>query len=101
MLIDLFASGCDKFLGMVHDRLNLDQSGGDGKGVPLMGHYVVTYPVDPGYFDGRDGHVYAAQGYGGRVSVPHAPVVRHTYNYGWGIPSSRLTPVSHPIPPTR
>jgi len=23
-------------------------------------------------------------------------VVGHTYNYGWGIPSSRLTPVSRP-----
>jgi len=33
--------------------------------------------------------------------VPMAPVVNHTYNYGWGIPSSRLTPVSHPVAPAQ
>jgi hypothetical protein len=66
-------------------------------GAPLAGHYSIVYPVDPGYFDRRDGQVYAAPGYGGPVSVPLAPVVNHTYNYGWGIPSSRLTPVLHPV----
>ena len=69
--------------------------GSGGVGSPLFGHYKVVYPVDPHYFDGRDGQVYAAQGYGGPVSVPLAPTVRHAYNYGWGIPSSRLTPVSN------
>ncbi len=64
---------------------------------PIAGHYSMVYPVDPNYFDKRDGQVYAAQGYGGPVSVPLAPVVNHTYNYGWGIPSSRLTPVLHPV----
>lgn len=73
--------------------------GNGGVGSPLFGHYSVVYPVDPGYADGRDGQVYAAQGYGGAVSVPLAPVVRHTYNYGWGIPSSRLTPVSNTMVP--
>ncbi|WP_437187770.1 hypothetical protein SH668x_001180 [Planctomicrobium sp. SH668] len=68
----------------------------DGPGRPLAGHYSVVYPVDPGYFDQRDGQVYAAPGYGGPVSVPLAPVVQSTYNYGWGVPSSRLTPVLHP-----
>ena len=71
---------------------------GDDPGVPLVGKYRLVYPVNPGYFDSRDGQVYAAQGYGGPVSVPLAPVVRHTYNYGWGVPSSRLTPISHPLP---
>ena len=65
---------------------------------PLVGCYDLVYPVDPYYFDKRDGQVYAAQGVGGPVSVPLAPVVRHTYNYGWGVPSSRLTPISHPVP---
>ena len=71
-------------------------SGCCGKGCPPMGHYSVVYPVNPSHFDQRDGQVYAAQGYGGPVSVPLAPVVNHTYNYGWGVPSSRLTPVAHP-----
>ena len=69
-----------------------------GRGCPPIGHYSVVYPLDPNYFDQRDGNVYAAAGYGGPVSVPLAPNVRHTYNYGWGIPSSRLTPISHPYP---
>ncbi|WP_437192260.1 hypothetical protein [Planctomicrobium sp. SH527] len=64
---------------------------------PIAGHYSMVYPVDPNYFDKRDGQVYAAQGYGGPVAVPLAPVVNHSYNYGWGIPSSRLTPVLHPV----
>jgi len=67
---------------------------------PLVGCYDLVYPVDPFYFDKRDGQVYAAQGVGGPVSVPLAPTVRHTYNYGWGVPSSRLTPISHPVPLT-
>lgn len=74
-------------------------SGCCGKGCPPIGHYSMVYPVNPAHFDQRDGQVYAAQGYGGPVSVPLAPVVGHTYNYGWGIPSSRLTPVSHPVSP--
>ncbi len=71
-------------------------TGCGAKGCPPIGHYGMVYPVDPNYFDARDGQVYAAPGVGGPVSVPLAPVVNHTYNYGWGIPSSRLTPVLHP-----
>ena len=71
----------------------------DGKGVPPWGRYRMVYPVNPSYFDQRDGQVYAASGYGGPVSVPLAPNVNHTYNYGWGIPSSRLTPIAHPLTP--
>lgn len=80
-----------KFGFLIHD-------GNGGVGSPLFGHYSIVYPVDPGYFDGRDGQVYAAQGYGGAVSVPLAPTVRHAYNYSWGVPSSRLTPVSNTTP---
>ncbi len=71
-------------------------TGAGGAGVPWVGHYSRVYPQDPYYFDQRDGQTWAAQGYGGPIAVPLAPVVGHTYNYGWGIPSSRLTPISHP-----
>jgi hypothetical protein len=71
---------------------------GTNGGQPLFGHYKVVYPVNPWYFDGRDGQAYAAEGYGGPVSVPLAPVVNQQYNYGWGIPSSRITPISRPLP---
>lgn len=77
-----------KFGYFIHD-------GCGGAGCKPFGHYSVVYPVDPCYADARDGQVYAAQGVNGPVSVPLAPNVRHTYNYGWGVPSSRLTPVSH------
>ncbi len=66
-----------------------------GVGCKPFGHYSIVYPDNPAHFDGRDGQVYAAQGVGGPVSVPLAPNVRHAYNYGWGIPSSRLTPISN------
>lgn len=64
----------------------------------LAGKYHIVYTTDPNYADQRDGGLYSAQGYGVPVTVPLAPNVRHTYNYGWGIPSSRLTPISHPVP---
>ncbi len=69
-------------------------TGCGGKGCPPFGHYKMTYAVDPYQFDQRDGQLYGAQGYGVPVAVPLAPNVRHTYNYGWGIPSSRITPVT-------
>ena len=72
-------------------------NGSGGKGSALVGHYSMVYPVNPEYQDPRDCQVYSAQGYYGPGAVPLAPVVNHTYNYGWGVPSSRLTPVSHPI----
>ena len=71
-------------------------TGAGGAGVPWVGKYSRVYPQDPHYFDQRDGQAWAAQGYGAPIAVPLAPVVGHTYNYGWGIPSSRLTPVSRP-----
>lgn len=71
-------------------------TGGGGPGIPWVGHYSRVYPVNPYYADSRDGQVWAAQGYGVPVSVPLAPVVGHTYDYSWGVPSSRLTPISRP-----
>jgi len=72
----------------------LIQKGCNGQGCPPHGDYMMTYPVNPNYADQRDSQIYAAQGYGAPMAVPLAPTVRHTYNYGWGIPSSRMTPLS-------
>lgn len=71
-------------------------TGGGGRGIPWVGCYSRVYPVNPYYRDGRDGQMWAAQGYGLPMAVPLAPVVGHTYDLSWGIPSSRLTPVSNP-----
>lgn len=68
-------------------------TGNCGKGVPLWGKYNLVYAQNPGYTDPRNAYTYAAPGYGTPVNVPLAPNVRHTYNYGWGVPSSRLTPI--------
>lgn len=68
-------------------------TGNCGRGMPLWGKYHMVYAAQPGYTDARDGYSFAAPGYGTPVNVPLAPNVRHTYNYGWGIPSSRLTPL--------
>lgn len=73
-------------------------TGNGGAGAPLMGTYSRVYPQDPSYFDQRDGQLWAAQGYGVPVAVPLAPVVGHQYNYSWGTPSSRLTPISRLAP---
>jgi hypothetical protein len=54
--------------------------------------YGCFNPVDRFYCDPRDLRVYSAQGYGVPVTVPLAPVCRQ-YNYGWGIPSTRLSQV--------
>jgi hypothetical protein len=90
---DRFCKGLGKL-----DKCLAKGPSGYGEGQPLFGHYKVVYPVNPWYFDGRDGQAYAAEGYGGPVSVPLAPIVRQQYNYGWGIPSSRITPISRPLP---
>lgn len=68
-------------------------TGNCGKGMPLWGKYHMVYAAQPGYTDPRDGYSYTDPGTGVPVTVPLAPNVRHTYNYGWGIPSSRLTPI--------
>jgi hypothetical protein len=56
--------------------------------------YCMTYAVSPWYCDPRDGRVYSAYGWGAPMTVPLAPTVTNQYNYGWGIPSGRLTPIS-------
>ena len=69
-----------------------------GKGCPPFKHYQLLYAVNPGYFDQRDGRVYASMQTGVPMAVPLAPNVNYTYNYSWGIPSSRLTPISRVAP---
>ena len=61
-----------------------------------IGTYQMIYPVNPSYNDPRDSRVYGAQGAGIPIVVPLAPSVRSVYNYGTGLPSSRLTPISVP-----
>lgn len=53
------------------------------------------YPLSSPCPDPRDTRLYSAQGYGMPIAVPLAPVVKHQYNYGWGLPSSRLTRVGY------
>lgn len=69
-------------------------SGCCGEGCPPIGKYSRVYAANPGYFDQRDGQLFAAPATGVPTAIPLAPNVRHQYNYGWGIPSSRLTPIS-------
>ncbi|MFN0055146.1 MAG: hypothetical protein ACKV0T_23475 [Planctomycetales bacterium] len=69
-------SGCRRCRGMCHGR--------------YRGPYGA---VNPGYYDPRDTKLYAAKSYGVPIGVPLAPVVKHTYEYGWGVPSSRLVRV--------
>ncbi len=73
-------------------------NGCGGKGCPPFGVYQMVYPVNPQHCDPRDRNVHAAQGYNVPMSVPLAPVVRHQYNYSWGVPASRLTPISNYAP---
>lgn len=79
-----------------HDRLRARYGyfipeGSCGHGTPPFGHYHMGYAVNPYHFDPRDAGVFAAQGWGIPMTVPLAPTVEHQFNYGWGIPSSRLT----------
>ena len=76
-------------------------SGGDGRGVPLYGTYSRVYAVQPDYFDPRDAQVYASPHTGVPTVIPIAPGVRHQYNYSWGIPSSRITPLYNVMKPSR
>ena len=71
---------------------------GRGPQGPLGGSYGRVYALNPYYHDFRDGAVYAARGYNAPISVPLAPNVNYTMNYGWGVPSSRMTPVSRVVP---
>jgi hypothetical protein len=89
--------GCDSLHCWLHGKFGyFCPTGGCGKGLPPFGHYSMVYAVDPQYSDARDSQLYAAEGYGVPISVPLAPNVHHQYNYSWGTPASRLTPISNP-----
>lgn len=98
---DTYRAGCEKswFQRWAHRKhcrrnaLALQAYRRDGFG---WGTYHIAYPLNPNHFDARDGRVYAAQGYGIPMAVPVAPNVEHTYNYSWGLPASRITPMSTP-----
>lgn len=75
-------------------------AGNGGQGSPPVGHYDMVYAENANYADPRDGGIYGAQGYGVHMTVPVAPNVLHQYNYGWGLPSSRITPISNVAPYT-
>ena len=83
-----------------HNKFNyFTPSGCCGEGCPPFGCYKRVYATEPHYMDGRDSEVYASPMTGHPTAVPLAPTVRHQYNYSWGTPSSRLTPVSNVILP--
>jgi hypothetical protein len=92
--------GCiGRLIDEIHAKFNyFCPSGAGGQGVPWFDCYHMVYAVNPEYFDPRDGRVYAAQDTGVPMAVPLAPNVNYTYNYGWGIPSSRITPISRFYP---
>lgn len=64
---------------------------GGGNGGGYGGGYGGYQYGGGGNTDPRDTQLYSSQVYGTPIAVPLAPVVKHSYNYGWGIPSSRLT----------
>lgn len=83
-----------------HNKFNyFKPSGCCGEGCPPFGCYKRVYATEPHYMDGRDSQVYASPMTGHPTAIPLAPTVRHQYNYSWGTPSSRLTPISNVILP--
>lgn len=83
-----------------HNKFNyFKPSGCCGEGCPPFGCYKRVYATEPHYMDGRDSQVYASPMTGHPTAVPLAPTVRHQYNYSWGVPSSRLTPISNVVLP--
>ncbi|MBA3313543.1 MAG: hypothetical protein H0T47_09700 [Planctomycetaceae bacterium] len=85
------------FPGIPIPCLGVPVPGCFGQGA-IGGCYGRVYAVNPYYHDFRDGAVYAAQGYNAPIAVPLAPNVDYQMNYGWGVPSSRMTPVSRVVP---
>lgn len=71
----------------------------EARPMPFAGTYNMAYPLNPDYADPRDSSIYAAQGYGVPVASPISPQIDFQYNYSWGAPGSRITPLSRPLPP--
>ena len=90
------------FNAWIHNKLNyFIPSGCCGEGCPPFGEYKRVYAADPSYYDQRDTRMYAAPGTGVPTAIPLAPNVRYQYNYSWGTPSSRVTPISNLSPRRR
>ncbi len=99
------ACDCDANCGTGHSHCGIWHTclcGGAGAGYSyrfLDWHaYNMAYPVNPWYYDPRDTRVYAAAGFGAPMTIPLAPTVQTQVNYGWGIPSSRITYLSRVAP---
>ena len=85
-----------------HNKFNyFVPSGSCGEGAPFWGHYKRVYATEPHYSHPADSQVYASPMTGHPTAIPLAPTVRHQYNYSWGSPSSRLTPISNIVLPRR
>lgn len=79
----------------ISNKLNyFKPSGCCGEGCPPIGMYSRVYSTDPNYYDERDQQLYASPVTGLPTAIPLAPNVRYHYNYSWGYPGSRLTPIS-------
>lgn len=90
------------FNAWIHNKLNyFIPSGCCGEGCPPFGEYKRVYAADPSYYDQRDTRLYAAPATGVPTAIPLAPNVRYQYNYSWGTPSSRVTPISNLSPRRR
>jgi hypothetical protein len=84
----------------LHNKFNyFTPSGCCGEGCAPFGSYSRVYAAEPHYADARDSQVYASPMTGVPTTVPLAPNVRHQYNYSWGMPSSRITPISDVVLP--
>jgi hypothetical protein len=83
------------FSAWINNKFNyFKPSGCCGQGCPPIGKYSRVYAADPNYYDARDEQVYASPVTGLPTAIPLAPGVRYQYNYSWGYPGSRLTPIS-------
>lgn len=79
----------------LHNKFNyFVPAGCCGEGCPPIGKYSRVYAADPNYYDSRDEQIYASPVTGLPTAIPLAPNVRYQYNYSWGYPGSRLTPIS-------
>jgi hypothetical protein len=65
---------------------------GSGSGWGGQGGSGGWYTQQSYYYDVRDTRIYSATKYNTPVTIPVAPMVRG-YNYGWGVPSARLSPI--------
>ncbi len=84
----------------LHNKMNYFKPRGCcGEGCAPFGQYERIYATQPDYWDARDSQLYAAPATNVPTAIPLPPNVHYQYNFGWGTPSSRLTPVSSLVRP--